>query len=265
MPRIFDNIELYLLPALCETLQVTDRTDFCVGYFSLRGWKQFDFHAEKWAGGDSHCRHLLVSRQWLPHDELRAALSLISGDGELDNQTIIRLKKQLAEEFREQLTVGIPNNEDEVGLRKLAEQIKSKKVVVKLFLRNPLHTKVYLVFRPDPINPIVGYLGSSNLTLAGSFKQGELQVDVLDHDARQNLAEWFEDRWLTVGVRIVRKNLYASSKGVGHGKHSCPYTLYLHQDGLSSPTRNEGGAFRISDSTGLRQAVVRVPDGGGQN
>ena len=32
-------------------------------------------------------------------------------------------------------------------------------------------------------------------TQAGLAHQGELNVDVLDHDACQKLAAWFEDRW----------------------------------------------------------------------
>jgi len=195
MPRIFDNIEQRLLPALQETLQLVDRADFCVGYFNLRGWKQLDSHIERWAGGPGHCCRLLVGMQRLPHEELRAALTLVKSTGAMDNATALRLKKKLAEEFRRQLTIGVPTNEDEAGLRRLAAQIKSKKVVVKLFLRHPLHAKLYLLFRPDPISPAVGYLGSSNLTFSGLSSQGELNIDVLDQDACNKLARWFEDRW----------------------------------------------------------------------
>ena len=58
-----------------------------------------------------------------------------------------------------------------------------------------MHAKLYLLFRKDPVNPVVAYLGSSNLTFAGLAAQGELNVDVLDHDAALKLKKWFEDRW----------------------------------------------------------------------
>jgi Helicase conserved C-terminal domain/PLD-like domain len=195
MPRIFDNIEQSLLPALKETLSVSTRGDFCIGYFNLRGWKQLECQVEQWSGGDGQCCRLLVGMQRLPEDQLRTALSLIKSDGEIDNQTAVLLKEKLAREFREQLAVGIPTNEDEKGLRRLAAQIKAKKVMVKLFLRHQLHAKLYMLFRQDPVNPSIGFVGSSNLTMAGLSKQGELNVDVLDHDACQKLAKWFEDRW----------------------------------------------------------------------
>jgi superfamily II DNA or RNA helicase len=195
MPRIFDNIEQQLLPALRQAVDLSDRADFCVGYFNLRGWKQIACNVERWPGGEGNCCRLLIGMQRLPQDELREALSLVHQSTGMDLQTAVRLKKRMADDLRDQLTFGAPTNEDEEGLRRLAAQIRDRKVVVKLFLRHPLHAKLYLFFRPDPINPEVGYLGSSNLTWAGLQKQGELNVDVMDQDACRKLAAWFEERW----------------------------------------------------------------------
>jgi superfamily II DNA or RNA helicase len=194
MPRIFDNIEKPLLPALQETLLVAERADFCVGYFNLRGWSHLAPHVENWAGGTGHCCRLLVGMHVAPTDELRQALRAKDEDG-LDNQTALREKRRIAEEFRQQLTFGAPSNSDEASLRQLAAQIRAQKLVVKVYLRHTLHAKLYLLHRHDVNNPVTGFLGSSNLTLAGLAKQGELNIDVLEHDACNKLVDWFEDRW----------------------------------------------------------------------
>ena len=104
--------------------------------------------------GLKQCRRLLVGMQRLSKEDLRGASSIFKSEEALDNQTAIRLKKKLAEEFRDQLTLGIPTNHDEARLRRLAAQIRATKVVVKLYLRHPLHAKLYLLFRPDPISMV---------------------------------------------------------------------------------------------------------------
>ena len=207
MPRIFDNIDLQLLPILRETLKVSTRADFCVGYFNLRGWRRIDDLIEQYVGGEiSSCR-LLVGMQSNGSNEVHTAFTLGNGEGRLDNSSIIRFKKKIAAEFRQQLTIGAPTNEDEAGLRRLSYQLKTNKLVIKLFLANPLHAKLYLVHRNDPNSPIVGFLGSSNLTLAGLRKQGELNVDILDHDACNKLQKWFDDRWNAYGCIDISKEL----------------------------------------------------------
>ena len=196
MPRIFDNLETgsKLLSALQETFPVSSRADFCVGYFNLRGWGGLAPCVDSWGPDDGPCR-VLIGMQRAPHQEIRDALSVTEGSPGMDNRTAHRLRMQLAEQLRQQLTFGVPSNADERALKQLAQQLRGGKVVVKLFLRHSLHAKLYLLFRNDPVNPIVGYLGSSNLTFAGLSGQGELNVDVLDEDACDKLSRWFDDRW----------------------------------------------------------------------
>jgi superfamily II DNA or RNA helicase len=194
MPRIFDNIELPLLPALQETLPLSQKSDFCVGYFNLRGWRLIDKYLDHFSGGDNNICRVLVGMQRLTQDDMHLLYNLVDGESVTQGQSEA-FKKKMAEDFREQLASGAPTNADEQGLRYLAAQIRNKKVVVKLFFRHTLHAKLYLLYRTDPNNPIVGFLGSSNLTLSGLSKQGELNVDVLDHDACRKLEKWFNDRW----------------------------------------------------------------------
>jgi len=193
VPKIYDNIENKLKSGLLVTLENSYRADFCVGYFNLRGWKLVQNQIDHFQGGDNCCR-LLVGMQRLEDDLLRTALANMS-PGLMDNPTALSLKKEIARSFRRQLTFGIPTAEDESGLQKLKKQLKTGILKVKLYLSHPLHAKLYLLHREDPLAPLIGYVGSSNLTMSGLLVQGELNVDVLEQDAAEKLANWFEDRW----------------------------------------------------------------------
>jgi PLD-like domain/SNF2-related domain len=189
----------------------------------------------------------MVGMQTLPQDDLREAQSLIRRDGNIDQQTAIRLKKKAAEEFREQLVWGLPTNQDEAGLRRLSTQIKSGKLIVKLFLRHTLHAKLYLLYRTDPNNPTIGFLGSSNLTLAGLSHQGELNVDVLDHDACAKLRRWFEDRWSDKFCLDISEDLVkVIEEGWARTVAPPPYHVYVKMAyHLSNEARKGISEFRI--------------------
>ncbi len=241
MPKIYDNIEQHLSEGLIKTLELSKRCDFCVGYFNLRGWHQVADRIDQLSGMDVPERHkstgtqkdeyrycrLLVGMQKLPADILRD--SFINDDGYLiDHKEMERIRKQLAYEFKEQLTLGTPTERDEVYLRKLSKQLKEKKVVVKLHLRHPLHAKLYLTYSEDVRVPLVGFLGSSNLTLAGLSKQGELNVDVMEQDAAQKLAKWFNDRWNdTKCIDITAELIEAIDESWATDKLLSPYHIYL--------------------------------------
>ena len=255
MPRIFDNLSpsTKLAPALQETLSISDRADFCVGYFNLRGWGELAPYVDRWNPEDGPCR-ILIGMQRLPSVELKETLTLRDSPPRMDNATAHRLRVELADQLRQQLAYGLPTNADEAALHRLIEQLKVKRVIVKLFLRHPLHAKLYLLFRDDPNNPITGYLGSSNLTFAGLSQQGELNVDVLDHDATKKLQQWFEDRWNDrFCVDITDELLQIIQESWARQDLVPPYHVYLKMAyHLSNEARAGVEEFKIPSIFGNR-------------
>lgn len=253
MPRIFDNIDLPLLPDLQQAMKDSFRADFCVGYFNLRGWKHLDERIDQWQGGEENCVRLLVGMQKLPQEELKLLYRFTNEDENLDNQTIIRLKRKLAEEFRMQLAIGAPSNDDEQSLRKLAAHLREKKVIVKLYLKSGLHAKLYLFHTKESRTPIVGYLGSSNLTFSGLSSQGELNIDVLDSDASTKLSRWFNNRWedrLCIDITNELAEIIETS-WAGEQQERLPYHVYIKMAyHLSQEARTGLNEFRIPKDFG---------------
>lgn len=203
MPTIYDNIEKHLKEGLNKTLETSYRADFSIGYFNLRGWKQVASKINQLEGGylpdeydddtKYHCR-VLIGMQKLPKEEIEDYFS-DEKYSVLDNPAATKLRKKIAAEFKAQLIIGNPTNDDEQSLKQLARQLRKRQVTVKLYLQTQLHAKLYLAYRNDFNSPIIGFVGSSNLTFSGISKQGELNVDVVEGDAAIKLSKWYQDRW----------------------------------------------------------------------
>jgi superfamily II DNA or RNA helicase len=202
MPKIYDNIQLKFADGLAGHLQTAKRVDYCVGYFNLRGWSVATNGIDNLTGGMvyegdeerlRYCR-LLVGMTKTPRQEIVETFA----DPErlmMDNARAKGMRLRLAEEFAEQLTIGTPTQKDEDTLKRLLHQLKTGRVVVKLFLKHQLHAKLYLAHQGNDITPRIGLLGSSNFTFAGLSHNGELNIDVIEQDAATKLENWFDDRW----------------------------------------------------------------------
>ena len=99
MPRIFDNIEQHLLPSIRDTLKVSQRADFCVGFFNLRGWRKIDDLIELFSGSDKNFCRLLIGMNKLPSEELAEGLSVSEEESLIGNKEKLLFKQKIAKQF----------------------------------------------------------------------------------------------------------------------------------------------------------------------
>ena len=201
MSRIIDNEELKLLQVLKEHLPSTRQLDACVGYFNLRGWKSLrsELHAmAKHDDIDSSPERvrLLVGMALSGGEQTRLALSLL---GEADENVSRARANEMAQgavrEFAQQLTWGVPNASDKIGIGKLLEDLKSGYLKIKFAARNPLHAKLYVCHLAGPVKNFRAIVGSSNFTAAGLAHQGELNIEESDVEQGKRLHKWFLSKW----------------------------------------------------------------------
>ena len=115
MPRVFDNIEQNSCLRCKIAWKRRSGLIFVGGYVNFLEWQQLDPYVENFVGGADACCRLMVGMHKTPREQLQEILSLSESIDEMDVQTSIRLKKRVAQEFRDQLVCGEPTNEDEVG------------------------------------------------------------------------------------------------------------------------------------------------------
>lgn len=234
MTRIFDNIDNELGSHLVETFQASDRIDAAVGYFNLRGWKLFGDAIEGRSADSGVIARVLVGmthadpeKQVIDYLQRSLEGADDTGDG-IDRETALTRQQQAKLKFRTQLMRGVPNLSDESALRTLRNQLADGRVQIKLFTRRPMHGKTYLCHREDVNNPIIGFVGSSNLTVAGLKHNYELNVDVMDSDGAQKLDGWFNERWNDVfSIDITADIIEVIDESWASEELLSPYEVYL--------------------------------------
>lgn len=257
MARIYDNLETKFTEGLQGIISNVgvERVDFCVGYFNLRGWNLIVNQVEDLPGDYVYedderklriCR-LLIGMHRPDEDLIRTLYS--KQEVMPDAEYVMQCKMQIARDFRRQLLLGIPTKTDEWTLRRLSAQMKEGKVCVKLYLKEPLHAKLYLAYRPqDNFNKIQAIMGSSNLTYSGLTKQGELNAEFADSDSAQKLADWFDDRWNDRYCLDITEELIKIIDESWAGETDIPpYYIYLKTAyHLSQDARNGIKEFTLS-------------------
>lgn len=264
MPDIFDNLSdsSRLGTRLKETVEADDTAslDVATGYFDLRGWSSFAGIVGKKtvtrSAADPAFVRVLVGMV-MPSDSVRMLSALQDvvqppayGSHIADMSKARSAKEQLVKHLRTQLMRGLPSVAERRTLQQLKEQLRAGAVEMKVFTTAPLHGKTYILHMPRNVYAKkLAYVGSSNLTAAGFFRNLELNIDVTDGQATQRLADWFTDRWndpfsLTITTEIIDliEESWASET------QPTPYEVYLKVCHALSEDAREGMGYVLPTS-----------------
>lgn len=262
MPDLFDNLktESSIGPALQTALANFDKCDVATGYFDLRGWASFaDIVDSKVVGGQPTgpaVVRVLVGMV-MPADSalmLSALQDVVQpppyGSDLNDMGKALGAKEQLVKHLRTQLMRGLPSEAEQKTLQQLKLQLASGAVEMKVFTTAPLHGKAYIFHAPgNAFAERRAYVGSSNLTNAGFYKNLELNIDVTDNDASGKLAAWFTDRWDDpFSLKITSEIIELIEESWASDKQPTPYEVYLKVCHALSEDAREGLGYVLPPS-----------------
>ena len=262
MPDIFDNLKMEsaIGPALQTALSNFDTCDVATGYFDLRGWASFadivDGKLENRQPSDPAVARVLVGMV-MPADSalmLSALQDAVQpppyGSDMNDMGKALAAKEQLVKHLRTQLMRGLPSEAEQRTLQQLKSHLESGAVEMKVFTSAPLHGKTYIFHAPgNQMAERRAYVGSSNLTNAGLFRNLELNIDVKDDDASKKLADWFTDRWDDhFSLKITAEIIELIEESWASDSQPTPYEVYLKVCYSLSEDAREGMGYVLPPS-----------------
>lgn len=141
------------------------------------------------------------------------------------NQGKMIMQKEVEQEFAE----TEPSSDVEKGVRIFIEWLKSGKMEMRMYIKNPIHAKVYIMRKdPQKVPDMFGSVitGSSNFSVAGLKNNLEFNVELKDTPDVKFALDRFEALWAD-GVDITSAYIEAVEQNTWMRDDITPYEIFL--------------------------------------
>lgn len=200
MPHnIYDNRKKKLITALKEHLSSAERADFVVGWFFLTGLRELKDEIEKLdklrviAG--SRTNRATAEIMLLSEKYERAVEKILEDNRYLSDAQIKEMLEKEAEEITKYISTITPSRENIQFIKWFWEKLGEKKIEIRIYPRETLHAKLYLIHYRNAPRSGIAFVGSSNLSLSGFSLNTELNVALPERENYEYLSGWFEELW----------------------------------------------------------------------
>lgn len=217
-----------------DIFKKSSRLDFCLTQLNLRGWQNVADWVECLDVAQDKPCGLLIGKIFSSEDELRSRYSIRPNDHRLDNRTADKLKEQVLNSLRHQLTLGVPTILDEQSLHHLSLHLSSKRLVIKLYLPAPIRQNFYLIENQE--QTLRSFLGT-NLTFIDLEDDDSESFEEVDHEKyAHKFQERWNDRWcvdITNDILRIIEESWARTQSIPPHHVYLKVAYHLSQDAIA--------------------------------
>jgi len=258
MPKnIITTPEQKFSEELKKELKNAKRAKFAVGWFFISGLQELKEALDKLEKIE-----LLISPSTNKHTVETMLAAEKFDDLVKDNIDINKhltplqketLLKKEAKALLERTSKLNPDNKSIEFLVWLADKLASKKITIRIYIKEVMHAKMYLIEKKDKTK--VAFIGSSNISLSGFNLNTELNIRLTDINQIKKLSKWFNEKWnksKDCDFTVLAKN--AIKKSWAMNKDVTPFRIYLRilHDIFSLEENEEKEKLELSkDAPGL--------------
>ena len=204
---VIDNERVMLLDELRLFLDEADRVSIAVGYFFMSGFAEIMDSLKRMENNKDpdSCMRLLIS----PTTNRRTAEALLaSNESYTDTQRESEMEPtpddgmaSARDGARKTLEYMPQSEKDKAAVEKLASLMRRKKLLVRVYTREQLHAKVYILEEIGGTEKTYVFIGSSNLSISGIRDHAELNLRTEHPAETRQMLDWFERHWNDLGTQ----------------------------------------------------------------
>ena len=273
---VIDNENVVLLDQLREILPYTKRASIAIGYFFISGFAEIMDSLERIekSSDPNDTLRLLIS----PTTNRKTAEALLAENEtyaearkatevELDEEDV---RKNATDEAKRTLEYMPQTEKDKAASIKLMDLIQKNKLQVRVYTKDRLHAKAYIFEIDGGFLPIMGIVGSSNLSLSGIKEHAELNLRTNDDGQSRQLLDWFDRHWndpstveFTKDVAEIIDRSWAGQKRTPEDIYR-KAALYEHDDQPAVPISNFHGRTLFGfQKAAVYRAIRKLDEYGG--
>ena len=177
-----------------KELQGAKKAKFAVGWFFISGLKELKYELDK-----LESLELLISPTTNSHTAETMLLAEKFDDYVKDEVTYSKTPLEKKNILEKEATTLLErtgrlkaSKENAEFIVWLSQKLKEKKINIRIYTKETMHAKLYLIEKPGGK---VAFMGSSNISLSGFNLNTELNIRLTKEDQLKKLNGWFKDKW----------------------------------------------------------------------